>query len=61
MDIPFSCFQAFKLLYKKGVKMSENTPIYHLLPSTMAHQWNGTVFAIYIVRDYRHRRAKMDK
>ena len=59
MDIPFSGFQAFKLLDKKGVKMSENTPISPLFPSTLAHQWNGTIFAIYMVKDYRPRRAIM--
>ena len=61
MDIPFSGFQAFKLLDKKGVIMSENTPISHLFPSTMAHQWNGTGFAIYMVKDYRPRRAIIAK
>jgi len=38
MDIPFQDFQAFKLLDNKGVKMSENTPIPPLFPSTFAHQ-----------------------
>jgi len=33
MDIPFPDFQAFKLLDKKAVKMSENTPIYPLFPA----------------------------
>ena len=61
MDIPFPDFQAFKLLDKKAVKMSENTPISRLLPSKMARQWNGTVFAIYMVKDYRPRRAIMGK
>ena len=36
MDIPFSGFQAFKLLDKKGVKMSENKPIYPLFQA----QWH---------------------
>ena len=36
MDIPFSGFQAFKQLDKKGVKMSENTPISPLFPA----QWH---------------------
>jgi hypothetical protein len=59
MDIPFSGFQAFKLLDVKGVKMSENTPIYPLFPA----QWhiNGTGFAIYMVKDYRPRRTIMAK
>ena len=61
MDIPFSGFQAFKLLDKKGVIMSEIMPISPLFPSTLAHQWNGTGFALYIVKDYRPRRAIMAK
>ena len=61
MDIPFPDFQAFKLLDKKAVKMSVNTPISRLFPSTMVHQPNGMVFAIYMVKDYRPRRAIMGK
>jgi len=38
MDIPFPDFKAFKLLDEKAAKMSENTPITHLFPSTMTHQ-----------------------
>ena len=53
MDIPFPDFQAFKLLDEKAVKISENTPISRLFPSTLAHQWNGTGFAIYMVKENR--------
>ena len=42
MDIPFSGFLAFKLLHKKGVKMSENTPIYPLFPHIgTSVEWYG--------------------